>query len=92
MAFAPGEMGVMEGTQDRTRHDPQLMGWIHPGMQHQWLGPRAGGGRGKVWSDSRSPSFFFFFPFFFFLATPLACRSSWARDQTQAMAVTTPDP
>ena len=38
--------------------------------------------------------------FFFFLAEPVACGSSWARDQTcaivetkdQATAVTTPDP
>ena len=43
---------------------------------------------------------FFFFFFFFFLAEPVACGSSWARDQTcaivetkdQATAVTTPDP
>ncbi|XP_020950400.1 aldehyde dehydrogenase family 16 member A1 isoform X7 [Sus scrofa] len=33
---------------------------------------------------------FFFFFFFFYL--PTTCRSSWARDGTQATAVTTPDP
>ena len=32
------------------------------------------------------------FSFFFFLATPMAFGSSQARDQTQATAVTTPDP
>ena len=30
--------------------------------------------------------------FFFFLATPLVCRSSWARDGTRATAVTMLDP
>ena len=30
--------------------------------------------------------------YFFFLAMPVACRSAWARDQTHATAVTTPDP
>ena len=30
--------------------------------------------------------------FFSFLVVPTACGSSWARDQTQAPAVTTPDP
>ena len=39
-----------------------------------------------------------FFSHFFFLAAPVACGGSWARDQTcataatQAAAVTTPDP
>ena len=32
--------------------------------------------------------FFFFFFFFFFLAAPATCRSSWARDQRHATAVT----
>ena len=32
------------------------------------------------------------FLFFYFLAAPTACGSSQARDQTQATAVTTPDP
>ena len=32
------------------------------------------------------------FSFFLFLTAPVACRISQARDQTQATAVTTPDP
>ena len=37
------------------------------------------------------PSFFFFF-FFFFFSFPFGCRSSQARDGTQATAVTIPGP
>ena len=47
------------------------------------------------YKSTREP---FFSHFFFFLAAPVACGGSWARDQTcataatQAAAVTTPDP
>ena len=39
----------------------------------------------------RSHSLTFFF-FLFFLAEPMACRNSQARDPAPATAVTTPDP
>ena len=39
--------------------------------------------------NSKIGTFFFFF---FFLPVPVSCRSSQARDQTQATAVTVPDP
>ena len=35
---------------------------------------------------------FFLFVCLFVLAMPAACRNSWTRDQTHAMAMTTPEP
>jgi len=35
---------------------------------------------------------FFSFHLYLFLAAPVACGSVWARDRTQAIAVTMPDP